>query len=403
MKNILKIVLSILTIILSIVCIFTIKGLNMLPNKYFIIFISVMIIFNLISLLLYTKKKWLNIIGLVISIITIIISLIGYYYGNETIDYLRHAFNNDSVEISEYGVYVLKDSNYDLSSIKNFGYLNEENSDETLKELKKRVNASENVYDDMYSLAHDFLDNKVNSMLLDKTYYNMLVDEKEIEVREFLPGNNCGGCGYPGCDGLAAAIAKGEAPVNACPVGGEAAGKVIAGIMGQEVVESTRMAAFVKCTGTCEKTKDNYTYTGVEDCEMMAFVPGGGAKSCSYGCMGFGSCVKACPFDAIHVINGVAVVDRDKCKACGKCIAKCPHHLIELAPYEQKTFVGCSSHAKGKAVTEACEIGCIGCKKCEKTCPNGAITVTDFCAHIDYDKCTNCGACKEACPRKVIL
>ena len=181
MKNILKIVLSILTIILSIVCIVTIKGLNMLPNKYFIIFISVIIIFNLISLLLYTKKKWHNIIGLVISIITIIISLIGYYYGNETIDYLRHAFNNDSVEISEYGVYVLKDNKYDLGSIKNFGYLNEENSDETLKELKKRVNASENVYDDMYSLAHDFLDNKVNSMLLDKTYYNMLVDEKEID------------------------------------------------------------------------------------------------------------------------------------------------------------------------------------------------------------------------------
>ena len=186
-------------------------------------------------------------------------------------------------------------------------------------------------------------------------------DEREVAVREALPGNNCGGCGYPGCDGLAAAIAKGEAPVNACPVGGEAVGKVIAGIMGQEVVESTRMAAFVKCTGTCEKTNDNYTYTGV------------------------------------------AVVDREACKACGKCIAKCPHHLIELAPYEQQTFVGCSSTAKGKAVTTACEIGCIGCKKCEKTCPNGAITVTDFCAHIDYDKCTNCGACKEACPRHVIL
>ena len=183
-------------------------------------------------------------------------------------------------------------------------------------------------------------------------------DEREVAVREALPGNNCGGCGYPGCDGLAAAIAKGEAPVNACPVGGEAVGKVI---------------------------------------------PGGGSKACNYGCMGFGSCVKACPFDAIHIVNGVAVVDREACKACGKCIAKCPHHLIELAPYDQKTFVGCSSHAKGKAVTTACELGCIGCKKCEKTCPNGAITVTDFCAHIDYEKCTNCGACKEACPRHVIL
>ena len=219
------------------------------------------------------------------------------------------------------------------------------------------------------------------------------VDEKEVAVREVLPGNNCGGCGYPGCDGLAAAIAKGEAPVAA----------KIAAIMGEEVVETERMAAFVKCTGTCDKTKQNYQYTGVEDCEMMAFVPGGGSKACSFGCMGFGSCVKACPFDAIHIVNGVAVVNREACKACGKCIAKCPHHLIELAPYVQQTFVGCSSHAKGKAVTSACEIGCIGCKKCEKTCPNGAITVTDFCAHIDYSKCTNCGACKEACPRGIIL
>lgn len=84
------------------------------------------------------------------------------------------------------------------------------------------------------------------------------------------------------------------------------------------------------------KTKDNYNYTGVEDCEMMAFIPGGGSKACNYGCMGFGSCVKACPFDAIHIVNGVAVVDREACKACGKCIAKCPHHLIELAPYDQK-------------------------------------------------------------------
>lgn len=228
-------------------------------------------------------------------------------------------------------------------------------------------------------------------------------DEREVAVREALPGNNCGGCGFPGCDGLAAAIAKGEAPVNGCPVGGDAVGKVIAGIMGQEVVETVRQVAFVKCTGTCEKTKEDYIYTGVEDCEMMAFIPGGGAKSCSYGCMGFGSCVKACPFDAIHVINGVAVVDREKCKACGKCVAKCPRHLIELVPYEQTVFVGCSSHDKGKAVTSACEVGCIGCKKCEKTCPNSAITVTDFSAHIDYEKCTNCGACKDVCPRGVIL
>lgn len=228
-------------------------------------------------------------------------------------------------------------------------------------------------------------------------------DEREIAVREALPGNNCGGCGYPGCDGLAAAIAKGEAPVNGCPVGGEAAAKIIAGIMGQEVTESVRQVAFVKCAGTCEKTGENYIYDGIQDCEMLSFVPGGGAKACAYGCFGYGSCVKACPFHAISIVDGVAVVDKEACKACGKCVAKCPRHLIELVPYEQHVFVTCNSNAKGKAVTQVCEVGCIGCKKCEKACPSEAITVTDFCAHIDYEKCTNCGACKEACPRGIIL
>lgn len=136
---------------------------------------------------------------------------------------------------------------------------------------------------------------------------------------------------------------------------------------------------------------------------MLAFVPGGGAKACAYGCLGYGSCVKACAFDAIHIIDGIAVVDRETCKACGKCVDACPRHLIELIPYTQKVMVGCSSHDKGKAVTSSCETGCIGCKKCEKVCPNEAIRVDDFCAHIDYDKCTGCGACREACPRNVIL
>ncbi|MBQ1312238.1 MAG: RnfABCDGE type electron transport complex subunit B [Blautia sp.] len=232
--------------------------------------------------------------------------------------------------------------------------------------------------------------------------FEVEVDEREVAVRAALPGNNCGGCGYPGCDGLAAAIAKGEAPVNKCPVGGEAVGAEIAKIMGQEMEETVRMAAFVKCSGTCEKARTKFDYSGVEDCEMVVQLPGGGPKTCTYGCLGFGSCVKACPFDAIHIVDGIAVVDREACKACGKCVAKCPRHLIELFPYEQKIFVGCSSHDKGKGVTSACDVGCIGCKKCEKTCPNGAITVTDFVAHIDAEKCTNCGACKEVCPRGII-
>lgn len=228
-------------------------------------------------------------------------------------------------------------------------------------------------------------------------------DEREVRVREALPGNNCGGCGYPGCDGAAAAIVKGEAPVTVCPVGGAACAKAIGEIMGQEVGDTLRMTAFVKCGGDCEKSRTDYAYTGVEDCTMVPFVPGGGPKRCNYGCMGYGSCVKACAFDAIHIVNGVAVVDREACKACGACVKACPKHLIELVPYAGADYhVACASQEKGKAVMDACEIGCIGCKKCEKNCPSDAIQVENGVAHIDYSKCTNCGTCMEVCPRGTI-
>ena len=233
--------------------------------------------------------------------------------------------------------------------------------------------------------------------------FKVEVDEKEEAVLNALPGNNCGGCGFPGCSGLAAAIAKGEAPVNACPVGGEPVGKVIAGIMGVEAGESVRKVAFVKCQGDCEKTKEDYDYHGIEDCRMLAFVPNGGPKSCNYGCLGYGSCVAACPFDAIHVVNGVAVVDKEACKACGKCVEICPKHLIELIPYDAKYAVACSSKDKGPVTMKACTAGCIGCQLCKKNCPEEAVAVADFNAAIDYEKCPGCGTCAEKCPRKSII
>ena len=149
------------------------------------------------------------------------------------------------------------------------------------------------------------------------------VDEKEVAVRQELPGNNCGGCGYAGCDGLAKAIAAGEAPVNGCPVGGAPVAEKISAIMGVEAGNEVKKVAFVKCAGTCDKTKIKYNYYGIHDCRKLALIPGRGDKACSYGCLGYGSCVKECQFDAIKIVDGVAVVDKEKCFACGKCAKAC--------------------------------------------------------------------------------
>lgn len=233
--------------------------------------------------------------------------------------------------------------------------------------------------------------------------FQVKTEERQEAIAAALPGNNCGGCGYAGCAGLAAAIFKGEAPVNACPVGGAPTAQKIAAIMGVEAESAERMTAFVHCQGDCEKTHEKYAYEGVRDCRLMNFVPGGGSKSCASGCLGYGTCQKECPFDAIRIVNGVAVVDREKCKACGKCVAACPRNLIRLIPYDAKQVVACSSADKGPVTMKACQVGCIGCGICVKNCPNQAVRVENFHARIDHEKCVGCGVCQQKCPRKSIV
>ncbi len=232
--------------------------------------------------------------------------------------------------------------------------------------------------------------------------FHVKVNEKEILVRNELPGNNCGGCGFPGCDGLAAAIVEGTAGVGDCPVGGSEVTSKIATIMGVDSGSVEKKVAFVKCKGTCDKTALQYNYYGIDDCSKVAVTPGSGEKACGFGCMGYGSCVKECDFDAIYVVDGVAIVDKEKCVACGKCAQVCPNHLIAIIPYDAKYRVQCSSQEKGKFVKMKCENGCIGCTLCIKQCEFDAIHMDNNVAVIDYDKCTNCGKCQGKCPSKII-
>lgn len=226
-------------------------------------------------------------------------------------------------------------------------------------------------------------------------------DERLPLILDVLPGANCGGCGYPGCSNFASAVIAGQAPCNGCLVGGDSVAAQVAGVMGQEAQACDRMVAHVNCRGG-QNAKIKFEYQGISDC-LAASKVGGGPLACNFGCLGMGTCQQACPFDAIRVVNGVAVVHADKCKACGKCVASCPRRLINLVYEKQDVFVSCSSHDRGPVLRENCNIGCIGCTLCQKTCKHDAIHVADNLASIDYSKCTNCGECVAVCPRKLIV
>ena len=232
--------------------------------------------------------------------------------------------------------------------------------------------------------------------------FKVETDERVEEITALLPGANCGGCGYPGCSALAAAIADGTAAIDTCSVAKKEQIDKIAKIMNVDAgTQSLKKVAVVLCSGTCDKISRKYEYDGIRDCRALTRL-GGGEKDCISGCAGYGTCVSHCRFDAIAIKDGVAEVDREKCVGCGVCVAVCPKKVIALVPKKETKAVLCNNRDKGAAVRTYCATGCIGCGICKKTCEHDAIALENNLAVIDAEKCTNCGACAEKCPRKVI-
>lgn len=227
-------------------------------------------------------------------------------------------------------------------------------------------------------------------------------DPKILEVTEMLPGANCGGCGYPGCSALAEAIVNKKANPAACPVGGSDLAERIGSVLGIEVVSKTKKVARTKCRGGKDKCPEKYEYTGPMDCHSVSLLAGG-IKECIYGCLGMGSCVKVCAFDAIYLgDDNIPVVNEEKCTSCGMCVKACPRGLIELLPLDKEFVVTCRSMDKGADTKKICSVGCIACRLCVKNCPVEAIVIDGNVAKILPEKCINCGKCEEVCPTHAI-
>ncbi len=236
-------------------------------------------------------------------------------------------------------------------------------------------------------------------------------DPRLGKVTEALPGANCGGCGFPGCSGLAGALVKaadaGSIEGLSCPVGGTDVMAQVADLLGIAVANTEAKVAVVRCNGTCEMRPRTAEYDGLRSCAAMNSC-GAGETGCGFGCLGCGDCVEACQFDAIRINEetGLPQVDEEKCTSCGACVKACPRHIIELrkkGPKSRRIYVSCVNKDKGAVARKSCKAACIGCGKCAKECKFEALTVTNNVAYIDPEKCRLCRKCEEVCPTNVIV
>jgi NADPH-dependent glutamate synthase beta subunit-like oxidoreductase len=199
-----------------------------------------------------------------------------------------------------------------------------------------------------------------------KVFY-VYVDPLIVAIDEALPGANCGGCGYPGCSSNAEAIAMGKSSPDSCVAAGSDVAQAIAALMGVSVEATEPDIALPGCTYGVPKADTKYIYNGVNDCRAVALLAGG-MKVCEIGCLGFGTCERVCPFNAISMgPDGLPVVDEERCTGCGTCERACPKHIITLSSVTRRIL---KEYTVADCTTP-----------CQRRCPAG-INISAYIGHI---------------------
>jgi Na+-translocating ferredoxin:NAD+ oxidoreductase RNF subunit RnfB len=234
--------------------------------------------------------------------------------------------------------------------------------------------------------------------------FSVIMDPKIDQVKDVLAGAHCGACGFAGCQQYAeAVVSRPEVATNLCSPAGAHGAEMVALITGKKAIITEPQFARIMCQGGSSRSVKRFVYNGIIDCRA-AVLAGSGDKSCIYGCLGYGTCVKVCMFGAMSMSSdNIPVVDISKCAACKKCVDACPKKVIEITPGSKTVMTACHSKDKGALTRKNCQIGCIACGMCEKVCPFEAVSVKDNCSKVDTTKCKVCGLCVRKCPTKAII
>ncbi len=241
-----------------------------------------------------------------------------------------------------------------------------------------------------------------SSALALAAHYFAVEENPQIgELEKMLPGINCGACGYAGCSDYAKAIVTEGEAIDRCAPGGGDVLEALSEATGAAVDAFEKTVARVHCAGDADNAQHRHRYNGIMDCHA-AHQLAGGDMTCGYGCLGYGSCARVCPVDAIEIKNNLAIVHPDLCIGCKACIASCPRGIISMVPASQKIHVLCSSKDKGPIAKKACQVACIGCRICVKL-DEEAFTMDGFLAKRNYDNDVTNPAVVEKCPGKCIV
>jgi len=233
--------------------------------------------------------------------------------------------------------------------------------------------------------------------------FSVKIDPRVEQVKEVLAHAHCGACGYAGCEQYAEAVVKNpDVPPNLCTPGGARTREAVALITGKKAETREPHFARIVCQGGWSRSVKKFKYEGVQDCRAV-ILAGGGDKACRYGCLGYGTCSKVCPFDAITMTDDhLPYVDLEKCTGCRKCETACPTKVIEVLPASRRVLVACHSRDKGGDTKKNCQVGCIACGICAKVCPFDAPSVENNLSRVDLEKCKVCGLCVPKCPTHAI-
>ena len=238
-------------------------------------------------------------------------------------------------------------------------------------------------------------------------FFHVDEDPRVGAVIDALPGANCGGCGYAGCEGYAIAVVNvPSVAANLCVAGSAEISIAVGELTGKVVTEAEPLISFCRCDKVAGQVQKRYTYQGMPSCAAAATLAQG-ADVCPHSCLGFGDCVVTCPFEALYIENNIVKVRENLCTGCDMCTHACPRGTLKLIPRRARVMITCSTKDKMRAVMDVCKVGCIQCGKCIKTCPAGAISTVGGRIDIDQMKCLAYGpdcaeACVAACPRFIL-